>query len=144
MKKITTIAIFALICINTKVMPVPVKHIEITPVYDEWNDLIKAMAKVESENNPDTINRSEKARGCLQIRPIMVREANRILGRELFDTLDCFNISKSLMIFQVIQSHWNPTRDIEIAAKLWNGGPRWRSKVGVIGYWERVRKHLTN
>ena len=41
--------------------------------------MIQAMIMVESEGNDSAYHKGEKAAGCLQIRPIMVREVNRIL-----------------------------------------------------------------
>ena len=66
------------------------------------------MIMVESEGNDSAYHKREKAAGCLQIRPIMVREVNRILGiqkseleytlekgmKELFDKYIEHNFSK--------------------------------------------------
>jgi hypothetical protein len=44
-----------------------------------YTNLILAMIDYESTNNDMAVNDSTNAVGCLQIRPIMVREVNRIL-----------------------------------------------------------------
>ena len=41
--------------------------------------LIGAIIQVESRDNDSAYNKSEDAVGCLQIRPIMIREVNRLL-----------------------------------------------------------------
>ena len=43
-------------------------------------DVITAIEKVESNQDKYAINEKENALGCLQIRPIMVKDYNRITG----------------------------------------------------------------
>ena len=44
--------------------------------------LVDALILVESAGNERAFNKKENACGCLQIRPIMVREVNRILRKQ--------------------------------------------------------------
>ena len=44
--------------------------------------LVDALIMVESSGNPNAYCKKEKAVGCLQIRPIMLREVNRILRKQ--------------------------------------------------------------
>ena len=44
--------------------------------------LVDALILVESAGNPNAFNKKENACGCLQIRPVMVREVNRILRKQ--------------------------------------------------------------
>ena len=44
--------------------------------------------QVESGNDTLAYNAKENAAGCLQIRPIMVREVNRLLGKDSFKLKD--------------------------------------------------------
>jgi hypothetical protein len=46
--------------------------------------LIAAIIQVESGGDTLAYNSKEDAVGCLQIRPIMVREVNRLLGKDSF------------------------------------------------------------
>ena len=77
-------------------IPLKSQESEKTNLFGEWfelkirptikpkiinNDIISAMIKVESAGNDSAYNLKEDAVGCLQIRPIMVREVNRILKR---------------------------------------------------------------
>lgn len=142
MKKGLTIIVFTLFYINPNISSIEVEKTQEHVIFDEKTDLIKSIGNVESGNNPDTINKREEARGFLQIRPGCVADANRIMGYKAFDTLDCYNIEKSIMIFTVIQNHYNPKWNKEIAAKLWNGGPHWYHKEGVKNYWVKVKRYL--
>jgi len=142
MKKCLTIAVFTLFYITPNIRSTEIKEIKLDVNYNEKADLIESIGKVESELNPGTTNQIEKARGFLQIRPVCIQEANRILGYNAFDSTDCYNITKSVMIFTIIQDYYNPTWNKEIAAKLWNGGPNWNKKQGVKNYWEKVKLYL--
>ena len=44
--------------------------------------LVNALILVESNGNSRAYNKKERACGCLQIRPIMLREVNRILRKQ--------------------------------------------------------------
>ena len=44
-----------------------------------WDDFVEAVIQVESRGNDLAYNERENAVGCLQIRPIMVKEVNRVL-----------------------------------------------------------------
>ena len=50
--------------------------------------IIDKLEVIESGRNCQAVGDSGKAVGCLQIHPIMLREANRILGREEFTLED--------------------------------------------------------
>jgi len=101
-----------------------------------------AIAKVESEFNPDALNKKENAAGILQIRPIMRREVNRLLKKEVYTDSCRFNAVKSIEMFLVIQRHYNPSCNQKTAAILWNTGSL--SPKGDIGkvYWSKVKQML--
>ena len=75
----------------------------------------------------------------------MLAEVNRILGKTVFDTTDCYNISKSVAIFIIIQEHYNGlnwfTNSKEVAG-LWNGWRNWKTKPSAINYVNRVLTKL--
>ena len=59
-------------------------HSTIMPkTIDEWDVLIMAMCEVESGSNPNAVGSKDDI-GVLQITPIYVEEANRILGRDVY------------------------------------------------------------
>ena len=75
--------------------PIEVKNVQRVP-----QEIVLGMIQVESNGNDEAYNESEDAVGCLQIRPIMVREVNRILkmkGEEYrFKMKDRWDREKSL------------------------------------------------
>ena len=113
----------------------------VKPTYTlDVEPLIQAMIMVESEGNDSAYHKGEKAAGCLQIRPIMVKEVNRILKiqkSELEYTLeDRWSREKSIEMFHIVNSYHNKI------ARAWNGGPKWIKKSLTKRYWKRVQKQL--
>ena len=83
--------------------------------------LVDAIIQVESRGNDSAFNAAENAVGCLQIRPIMVREVNRLIGWEVYTLEDRWDREKSIEMFNVIKDHVeNPNG--EKIARIWNGG----------------------
>ncbi len=121
-----------------KIKPIEVKQIE--------TDIISALIYVESRGNDSAYNDSENAAGCLQIRPIMVREVNRILkktGREeRFDLDDRWDRDKSLNMFNIWREYHHPNSTDEVIARNWNGGPNGFNKESTLKYWKKVRGRL--
>lgn len=79
-----------------------------------------AFAMQESRMTEDAVSECGTYVGCLQISPIMVREANRILGEELYSYDDRLDAGCSYGIFKVVMEHHNPELDIDKACKIWN------------------------
>ncbi len=121
-----------------KIKPIEVKQIE--------TDIISALIYVESRGNDSAYNDSENAAGCLQIRPIMVREVNRILkktGREeRFDLDDRWDRDKSLNMFNIWREYHHPNSTDEVIARNWNGGPNGFNKESTLKYWKKVKGRL--
>ena len=95
------------------------------------------------ESNFDTMayNSKENAAGVLQIRPIMVREVNRLLGEDKYTLKDRWNKAKSIEMFNVIRSHLKGATDEEIA-RTWNGGYNGKNNPKTLGYWKKIRNNL--
>lgn len=105
------------------------------------DSLIDAIIHVESRGDTLAHNLKEDAVGCLQIRPIMVRECNRLIGKDDFTLNDRWSRAKSIEMFNVIRWHTkNPTN--EILARNWNGGWNGHKKISTLNYWNRVKKQL--
>ena len=114
-----------------------------------WEHFIDAVIEVESGGDDSAYNKRERAVGCLQIRPIMVREANRILksyGVDRRYTLDDrYSRAKSIEIFSMMAEEvtccefLSEDEFFEIVARRWNGGPRGARKKSTIKYWEKVK-----
>ena len=116
-------------------------------VREPMSRLVAAIAQVESGGWAMAHNKSEDAVGILQIRPIMVREVNRILGSETFTLRDRWSPERSQDIFRIYVEHWarrHPTIVANLgfeehAARIWNGGPEGCSKESTNEYWRRVK-----
>ena len=105
------------------------------------DNLVEAIIQVESRGNDSAYNPKEDAVGCMQIRPIMVREVNRLIGKDSFNLDDRWDRDKSIGMFYVIKSHTkNPTD--EKLARNWNGGWSGYKKRSTLKYWEKVKKEL--
>ena len=103
--------------------------------------LIMAIIQVESGGDTLAHNIKEDAAGVLQIRPIMVAEVNRLVGKNSFTLSDRWSVYKSIAMFNVIRSHThNPTN--EKLARNWNGGWQGYKKQSTIKYWNKVKKLL--
>lgn len=122
---------------------------EIEPVVTEA-DLINALIHVESRGNDSAIGDrhlvGNEAVGALQIRPIMVREVNRILklkkSDKRFKMSDRWDREKTIEMFLVWKNYHHPDGDFEKIARNWNGGPKGFKKSRTEKYWAKVQKQL--
>ena len=134
--------------IEPKLIEVKIEEPEfVVPEYIlDVEPLIQAMIMVESEGNDSAYSKKEEAVGCLQIRPIMVREVNRILEIQKSDlryTLeDRWSREKSIEMFHIVNGYHNKNSTYEEIARAWNGGPNWFKKGLTKRYWKRVQKQL--
>lgn len=120
----------------------PPKHID---------NLVNALIYVESRGNDSAVgdrHLDQPSVGVLQIRPIMVREVNRICKRigshQRFTLKDRFDRNKSVHMFLIWKEFHHKDSDFEAIARSWNGGPRWRKIDRTKKYWEKVEKQLNN
>lgn len=104
-----------------------------------WETLIKAISAVESTNNPNAVSKNGQHVGILQISPCVVDECNRICGSKKFKYSDRKSKEKSIEMFNIYQSKFNPAKNLEKALRVWNGGPGYTIK-GTNGYVRRVMK----
>lgn len=103
--------------------------------------LIDAIIHVESRGDSTAYNKREDAVGVLQIRPIMLREVNRLLGYDKYNLEDRWSKAKSIEMFEVIREHTtNPTD--EKLARNWNGGWNGYKKPSTLKYWNKVKEQL--
>lgn len=90
----------------------------------DWDLFIEAVIWKESRGNENSVGDNGKAVGVLQIHPIMVREANRILSIKNIDKEytydDRYNREKSIEIFKIVQDYHNKDHNIERALQIWN------------------------
>ena len=127
-------------------VPVTVEHKIV------WDDFVNAVIYVESRGNDSAYHKKEKAVGCLQIRPIMVREVNRVLRKHKvnlkFEMNDRWNRQKSIDMFDIMAEEvecclgLTQLEFFEIVASKWTGGPRGHNKQSTEIYWERIKNQL--
>ena len=126
--------------------PIEVVNVEIEPI----DELVNAMIQVESRGNDsaigDTHLGSQYAVGALQIRPIMVKEVNRILKlkgeKYRFKLKDRFSRDKSIQMFLIWKEFHHKDSDFEAIARSWNGGPNGPKKSRTYNYWKKVENQL--
>ena len=110
--------------------------------------LVDALILVESSGNEHAYNKKENAVGCLQIRPIMVREVNRILKKqgleERFTKEDRWDCEKSKEMFYIWRKYHHIDSSDEVIARNWNGGPKGYKKQSTKHYWHKVQLQWAN
>ena len=84
--------------------------------------MLQAIITVESNGKLDAYNKREQAVGILQIRPIMLKHANKIIGYEKYSLEDRWSKDKSIEIFWIVQESHNPTMSLDQACHIWNAG----------------------
>lgn len=103
--------------------------------------LIAAIIQVESGGDTLAYNSKEDAVGCLQIRPIMVREVNRLVGKDSFTLYDRWSKAKSIQMFNILRSNIKEASNEKIA-RVWNGGYTGHKKQNTLKYWNKVRNKI--
>ena len=120
------------------------------PVVISERDLVSALILVESRGNDSAIGDRHivggEAIGALQIRPIMVREVNRILkiqkSDKRFKLSDRYDREKTIEMFYVWKNFHHKDSDFETIARNWNGGPKGYKNSRTLKYWNKVQKEL--
>ena len=111
-------------------------------IKDSIDTLIDALCVVESNNKADAIGDGGLAVGILQIHPIMIKDANRILRKEVYTLGDRKDPVKSRKICRVFLLHYCKGRSLEYMARCWNGGPKGYRKKATLKYWAKVQSKL--
>jgi hypothetical protein len=110
--------------------------------------LVDALILVESAGNPNAFCKKENAVGCLQIRPIMVREVNRILRKQnndkRFTKKDRWDCGLSKEMFYIWCNYHHKVSNDEMIARNWNGGPKGYKKQSTEHYWHKVQSQWAN
>ena len=132
-------------------VPLIIEPKPIEVVVDPIEPLVEAIIYVESKGNDSAIGDrhlgSQYAVGALQIRPIMVREVNRILklkGSEYrYQLKDRFSRDKSIEMFTIWREFHHKDSDFEAIARSWNGGTNGLKNPKTYNYWKKVENQLT-
>ena len=102
-----------------------------------WERLVHAICMVESGCDDKAKNKVSSASGRFQMLKVYVDEVNRIKGRHLYFYKDRFDPVKSREMFEIYQSHHNPTKDIDKAIVLHRGKK-------VKSYIRKVKQEMYN
>ena len=95
----------------------------------EWFLFKLALIQVESEFNPNAVNKSSGASGIYQIMPVYVKEANRLNNIQysidnnqlaIFTDSCRFDIYQSNQMFEIINKIRNSNKSFQTAIKLHN------------------------
>jgi len=160
MKKVAMLFITPLMVSISTPEPIEVKYEEpitelkskeIKPLITD-DELVQALIMVESRGNDSAIGDrhlvGNEAVGALQIRPIMVREVNRILRIQKIDKRfklkDRYNREKTIQMFLIWKNYHHSNSDFETVARNWNGGPRGYKNPRTEKYWIKVEQQLNN
>lgn len=104
------------------------------------SDMFSRVSFIESDNNPRAHNLKEDAVGVVQIRPIMVREVNRLVGFEKYKLEDRWDVNKSFSMFYDFQMSLNKGLSLEKGCRMWNGGINGHKKPSTDKYWGKIKR----
>ena len=112
---------------------------------DNINVAWRKIIFVESSNgkNPKAYTPNKcGALGIAQIRPIMVRDCNRILRLPVFVHSDALDDDASYAMYCVQIRHYIPDASVETICRFWYRGPNKRRQYDKYGdvYWQRCKK----
>lgn len=99
--------------------------------------LLAALIAVESGGN-DLARGSRGELGALQIRPVLVRDVNRIYGTH-YQHKQMTNRSVAVHVCTLYVEHYAPGRSAETQARVWCGGPSGAERAKTLKYWNRVK-----
>ena len=136
-----------------EIEPKPIKPIVIEPIViePEITSLIDALIIVESQGNDSAVGDTHLGSpsiGVLQIRPIMVREVNRILKlkgtKHRYKMSDRWDRDKSIEMFLIWKEFHQDDSNYEEIARSWNGGPKGPKNPKTYSYWKKVENQLAS
>lgn len=102
--------------------------------------LLSALIQIESNGNDQAKGRHGEL-GALQIKPILVRDVNRIMGTS-YTHAQVTNRATATFIANAYLSHYGRNLSDESLARLWQGGPRGAKKSSTRAYGKRVMREL--
>lgn len=102
--------------------------------------LLSALIQIESNGN-DLAKGRHGELGALQIKPILVRDVNRIMGTS-YAHQQVTNRATAIFIANAYLSHYGKNLSDESLARLWQGGPKGLRKSSTRAYGRRVMREL--
>ena len=104
--------------------------------------LLSALIQIESGGN-DLAKGRHGELGALQIKPIMVRDVNRIMGTS-YTHAQVTNRAISIFIAESYFAHYGRNLSDESLARLWQGGPKALHRSSSRAYGRRVMRELSS
>ena len=102
--------------------------------------LLSALIQIESNGNDHAKGRHGEL-GALQIKPILVRDVNRIMGTS-YTHAQVTNRAISIFIANSYLAHYGKNLSDESLARLWQGGPKGAKKSSTRAYGRRAMREL--
>jgi len=104
--------------------------------------LLSALIQIESAGN-DLARGKHGELGALQIKPILVRDVNRIMGTH-YAHAQVTNRAVATFIANAYLSHYGKHLSDESLARIWQGGPRAIKRSSSRAYGRRVMRKLSS
>ena len=102
-----------------------IRHNAINATTTQWEKMVYAISKVESQVDDLAYNKKSGALGRYQMKKIYVDEVNRILSlrksKKRYAYSDRTDPKKAREMFDIYQSHHNPKKSISRAIRLHRG-----------------------
>ena len=102
--------------------------------------LLSALIQIESHGN-DLARGKHGELGALQIKPILVRDVNSIMGTH-YAHAQVTNRAVSTFIAHAYLSHYGRNLSDESLARIWQGGPKAIHRSSSRAYGRRVMREL--
>jgi len=102
--------------------------------------LLSALIQIESHGN-DLARGRHGELGALQIKPILVRDVNRIMGTH-YAHAQVTNRAVATFIAHAYLSHYGRNLSDESLARIWQGGPKAIKRSSSRAYGRRVMREL--
>jgi hypothetical protein len=102
--------------------------------------LLSALIQIESHGN-DLARGKHGELGALQIKPILVRDVNRIMGTH-YAHAQVTNRATATFIANAYLSHYGRNLSDESLARIWQGGPKALRRSSSRAYGRRVMREL--
>lgn len=108
----------------------------------DWDRLIEAIIWRESKGDNNAVNNKTNAVGCMQITPIYLKQCNKIAGHEKYKLSDRYSRIKSIEMFNLYQSHFNPEKDLHLAIKLHNPRASYKYHKDIENKYNELKRKL--
>ena len=102
--------------------------------------LLSALIQIESAGN-DLARGKHGELGALQIKPILVRDVNRLMGTH-YAHAQVTNRATATFIANAYLSHYGRNLSDESLARLWQGGPKALKRSSSRAYGKRAMRKL--